>query len=592
MAGYGAPPSGDGARGVTTAAVRALLGAILVVAFALRLHGLDWGLPYLWHPDEKLHIVGLMIYEGRLDPKHFINPSFHLYQVWAAVQLAYWWYPGQYLVVSLHRILPLSDPAHPGRGVQFLAARLSRGVSVLWSVATVGLLFWMGRRTFNVRVGLLAAAFAAVTMGLTSLAHFGTPESVMFCLCLATLAACERVATAGDRRGYVLAGAMLGLAVSTKFTAFVLGAPVLAAHLWGRGWRRAFDLQGLGLLLLCGLVSQVAFFGTTPYAILNWPEFREALDIVWRTGAPEGSLAAAGRSWDAYALWIVNGLGVPLAAWAAGGLVLAARGAWRALRARWHRDAVADGRAVPPAAAAAYVVHLTWIVTYVAFYGMSPHNALRFIMPIAPSLLLLGAVCADRALAMPARRMRRAAAALLVVTGVYSVAYCLEATRMLRHDTRYQAGAWLRSLTLPGYAPVNYFGPEAYLPWFDQPEFRVIYVPFVANRTLTGEAFRAEAEGYLRHTWSLVVDARYYYQRFLDMEDIWPERAAFYRAMLNGRHGPEGYHVVKRFTYPARWWLAPKPEFASPEIVFFAKQELVDDIRTLTGHPGPLTADR
>ncbi len=566
---------------MTPAVVRVLLGGILVLAAALRLQGLDWGLPYLWHPDEKLHIVGLMIHEGRLDPHHFINPSFHLYQVWAAMQLAYWWHPGQYVVVSLHRILPLSDPAHPGRAVQFLAARLSRGVSVLWSVATVALLFWMGRRTFNVRVGLLAAAFGAVTMGLTSLAHFGTPESVMFFLCLATLAACERVATTGDRRGYLLAGALLGLAVSTKFTAFVLGAPVIAAHLWGRGWRRAFDLQALGLLLLCGAASQVAFFGTTPYAILNWPEFRAALDIVWRTGAPEGSLAEAGRSWDAYALWVVNGLGVPLAAWAASGLVLAARGAWTAVRERRRVDG--EPRDAPASrAAAAYVVHLTWIVVYFAFYGMSPHNALRFIMPIAPSLLLLAAVCADRALALPGRRARQAAAAFLVVTGVYSVAYCLEATRMLRHDTRYQAGAWLRSLTLPGYAPVEYFGPEAYLPWFDQPEFRVIYLPFVADRTRTGDAFRAEAEGYLRHTWSLVVDTRYYYQRFLDMVDVWPERAEFYSGLLDGRHAPEGYHVVKRFTYPTRWWLAPKPEFASPEIVFFAKQELVDDIRKLT----------
>lgn len=558
---------------------RLLLGGILLVALALRLQGLDWGLPYLWHPDEKLHIVGLMIHEGTLDPHHFINPSFHLYQVWAAMQLAYWWHPGHAVVVSLHRILPLTDPTHPGRAVQFLAGRLSRGVSVLWSVATVGLLFWMGRRTFNTRVGLLAAGFGAVTMGLTSLAHFGTPESVMFFLCLATLAACERMATRGDWRGYAWAGALLGCAVSTKFTAFVLGGPVLIAHVWGRGWRSAADLRGLGLLLVCGVASQLAFFGTTPYALLNWPEFRAALDIVWRTGAPEGTLAATGRSWDAYALWLVNGLGVPLAAWAVGGLVLAVRGAWGGSDGHAARD---GSESLDDSAArrrAAYVVHLGWIVVYFAFYGMSPHNALRFIMPVAPSLVLLAAVCADRALAWRSPRGRRVAAALLVVTGLYSVAYCLEANRMLRHDTRYQAGAWLRDRTLPGYAPVQYFGPEAYLPWFDQPTFRVIYLPFVADRSLRGQAFRDEADGYLRHTWSLVVDARYYYQRFFDMAETWPERAAFYRDLLEGRHGPEGYHVVQRFSYPPRWWLAPKPEFASPELVFFSKQEVMNDTR-------------
>lgn len=541
---------------------RLLLGGILLLAVALRVHGLDWGLPYLWHPDEKLHIVGLMIHNQSLDPHHFINPSFHLYQVWGAVQLAYWWHPGQSLVVSLHRILPLSDSSHPGRAVQFLAARLSRGVSVAWSVATVGLLFWMGRRTFGTRVGLLAAAGGAVTMGFTNLAHFGTPESVMFLLCLATLAACERMAVRGDWQAYALAGALLGCAVSTKFTAFVLGAPVLAAHLWARGGRGAVDVRGLGLLLAAGVASQVAFFASTPYAIINWTEFRAALDIVWSTGAPEGSLAEVRRSWDTYVLWLVNGLGVPLFVWAAGGVALAVQGV---------RHARADHRAF-------YVIHLTWIVAFIGFFGLSPHNALRFAMPVAPSLLLLGAVFADRLLASPTPALRRSAAALLVATGVYSVGYCVEANQMLRHDTRYQAGAWLRDHPLPAYAPVQYFGPEAYLPWFDQPTFRVTYLPFVANRSLRGEAFREEADGYLQHTWSVVVDARYYYQRFFDMADVWPERADFYRGLLEGRHQPDGYQLVQRFTYPTRWWLAPRPEFASPELVIFTKPEVMADV--------------
>ncbi len=550
-------------------ATRVLLAGILVVAVALRLQGLDWGLPYLWHPDEKLHIVGLMLHNQTLDPHHFINPSFHLYQVWMAVRLAYWWHPGQYLVVSLHRILPLSDPAHPGRAVQMLAARLSRGVSVAWSVALVGVLYWMGRRTFGTRVGLLAAAGAAVTMGLTNLAHFGTPESVMFLMCLLTLAACERIATRGHWRDYALAGFLLGCAVSTKFTAFVLGAPLLVAHVWWYG-RRTAHLRGVGMLLLAGVASQVAFFGTTPFALLNWPEFRAALDIVWRTGAPEGSLAAAGRSWDSYVLWLVNGLGVPLFLWAAGGFALAVR--------EMFRPEASSGAPRDPRRAA-LAVHLTWIVAFIAFFGMSPHNALRFAMPVAPSLLLLGAVGADRVLSSTRGAMRHAAVALLAATGLYSVAYCVEANQMLRHDTRYQAGAWLRNRTLPGYAPVQYFGPEAYLPWFDQPAFRVIYVPFVANRGLRGDAFREEAEGYLQHTWSVVVDAEFYYRRYFDMADTWPERADFYRGLLDGRHKPDGYHLVQRFTYPTRWWLAPKPEFASPEVVIFTKREVLDDIR-------------
>lgn len=548
-----------------------LLAGTLLLALLLRLHGLDWGLPYLWHPDEKLHIVGLMIHNHTLDPHHFINPSFHLYMVWAAMQVAYWWYPGQSVVVALHRILPLTDPTTPGRGVQWLAARLSRGVSVLASTATVGLLFWMARRTFGVRAGLLAAAFGAVTMGMTNLAHFGTPESVMFLMCLATLAACESVAARGTWRTYAVAGVLFGCAVSTKFTAFVLAAPLLTAHVWAHGWHRALAPRPLGQLLVAGLASQVAFFGTTPYAILNWPEFQLALANVWGTGAPSGSLVEARRSWDAYLLWIVNGLGVPLFAWAAAGVAAASYALLRPGSSPLSRER--------PAHRASYAIHLTWIAVYFAFYGLSPHNALRFIMPIAPSLLLLGAAYADRLLSAPRLLARRAVAALLVVTGLYSVAYCVEANQMLRHDTRYQAGAWLRDQGLPDYAPVQYFGPEAYLPWFDHPTFRVIYLPFIADRNLHGQAFRGEAEGYLQHTWSVVAESRYYYQRYFDRADLWPDRAAFYRGLLAGSYGPEGYKVVRRFTWPRRWWLAPKPEFASPEILVITKQEVLDDSR-------------
>jgi hypothetical protein len=62
------------------------------------------------------------------------------------------------------------------------------------------------------------------------------------------------------------------------------------------------------------------------------------------------------------------------------------------------------------------------------------------------------------------------------------------------------------------------------------------------------------------------------------MADVWPERADFYQGLLEGRHEPDGYQLVRRFMYPTRWWLSPTPEFASPDLVVFTKPEVMADV--------------
>ena len=79
------------------------LTVILCASALLGICGLDWGLPYQWHPDEKVQVADAMILERTLEPTHFINPSLHVYATYAAVRLAYAWYPRQ---VIRHQTLP------------------------------------------------------------------------------------------------------------------------------------------------------------------------------------------------------------------------------------------------------------------------------------------------------------------------------------------------------------------------------------------------------------------------------------------------------------------------------------------------------
>ena len=53
-----------------------VLGAILVLALALRLWHLDHGLPYAYNADEELHFVPVAVkmFGGSLNPRYFENP--------------------------------------------------------------------------------------------------------------------------------------------------------------------------------------------------------------------------------------------------------------------------------------------------------------------------------------------------------------------------------------------------------------------------------------------------------------------------------------------------------------------------------------
>src|SRR5262245_22121891 len=84
---------------------------ILLVNLAFDVVGLSWGLPYLWHSDEKIGPANGMIMGRTLHPHYFINPSLHIYATAAALELAYALYPDD---PGPKALPPNMDPAKAG----------------------------------------------------------------------------------------------------------------------------------------------------------------------------------------------------------------------------------------------------------------------------------------------------------------------------------------------------------------------------------------------------------------------------------------------------------------------------------------------
>lgn len=549
------------------------LAVILLVSASLGIRGLDWGLPYRWHPDEKIDVADTMVRERSLEPPHFINPSLHAYVTYVAIRMVYALAPRQTIRYRLDAIVPLTDPTHPDRQLQFLSYRLSRLFSVFFQLGTVLLAFKIATHTFDETIGLITAWFTAVTMGLINMAHFATGESLLFLLCLWALWRFAWVTERGAWRDYAWAGVATGFACSTKYTPWILAVPFLVAHLTGRGTRLGLSGAGVARMSLTFVCTIGGFVATSPFAVLSWPSFRQALIITWYTGAPTGSLAHSERSWIPYIGILGNALGWPLFALALAGLVL---GLWRVL----HDDAGARVRAL-------FLIHIAWTVSFYLFYGITPHRELRFILPIAPTLVLFAAVAAIamvRAVHRP--WVRRAGMASIVFVGLYSTVYSARASHMFTTDTRYTAARWLQALALPSGMSVDYLAVEAYLPHFDRPSFPIHFVPYVMEPRFYGSEFwRAMLRYFDDPAHGVIVDADFYYLRYFtrDGQARHPDRARLYGVLLTGQESP--FRTVARITAQGPWWLDPRPEFVSPEVVVFATRAAVPDSAMMPSMP-------
>jgi hypothetical protein len=555
------------------------LSALLLLSAALGIHGLDWGLPYQWHPDEKIIVADTMVRERTLEPPHFINPSLHAYASYAAVRLAYAFEPRMGIRYRTAGNVELTDPSHPDRPLQFLAFRLSRLLSVAFQLVTVYLLFWTGRHYFDETTALLAAWFGAVTMGLVNMAHFATGESLLFMLCVWALWRFARVADRGRWRDYALAGLATGLACSTKYTPWILAVPFLAAHFGGRGWRGAVSVQGIARMAVTFAWTIGGFVATSPYAVLSWPVFRDAMVVTWLTGAPSGSLAGLERSWIPYIGILANALGWPLFALSLVGCVFATL---RILNR--HAD---------PSLRAGLLIHLSWIVAFYAFYGLTSHRALRFIMPIGPSLVLLAAAAGASLIRSSSHAplawrstARALAIAVTLFVGAYSTVYAVRAAHMFAADTRYTAGRWIQNLALPAGTSVDYFTIESYLPYFDRPAFPLRHLSVVLNTYLRGGDYWNDLMPQLQNpAGGLIVDSDAFYPRFfsLAVQARFPERVHTYKLLFTGQSSP--YRLVARVTSHGPWWLDPRPELVSPEMVIFATPNVVPDEAIMSPMP-------
>ncbi len=394
-----------------------ILAAILLLALVLRVWGIGYGLPLFTQGDEPSLVSGAlrMLQYKTLVPA--LQPDAFR--------------PLYYPPVIPYLLLPLIMPAllvqylvggyeSMGQFGQQVALHLvpvwlvSRLLIALMGVATVAVVYAIGRRLFDRSAGLWAAALLATSFLHISLSHFvrhWVPATFAFSLVILAAVTVYRVPS---RRWYLLGGLFAGLAFGVSYITVVGLVALFLAHCFSHGcdWRRM--LLDRWLWAARGLFIGLAL----TFIALHPQEFFRITTGEDSTATVAKSLAGLVGEYGYHLRTLLNLEPVVLVAAGLGVLFALARRQWREVS-----------------------LIIATPVVYIAVLYLFFHSEVRYIALMLPLLVVAGGYAlAQIARRLPAPGVAGLAVLVLALPTLVAVSY----DRLLTiPDTRQQATAWI-----------------------------------------------------------------------------------------------------------------------------------------------------
>jgi len=413
----------------------AKVGALLlvfVVAVALRVYGLRWGLPgplhsYSYHPDEFLSVnAAFRIYHTRsFDPGIYVYPSLYMYLSALAISVG------------------LGYGVAPSLTFVYLAARI---VTVIMSVAAVVATWWAGRMLFGNVVGLVAALILCIAPLHVQHSHFATVDVPSTFFVALALGFAGLIISRGLWRDYAIAGTFSGFAAGTKYNAGLVILAALTSHLLRRNAKG--DAQWLKTMT-AAICAGTAFVISTPGFLLRYEAFRtDFLSEVSHVSTGHGLVFAGTGNGIVYnflsSLWY--GLGPVMA------VMLVISVLWAVVRF--------DRRALLVTA---------FLVPYYVLISLSQVRFARYTLPMYPAAAILIAFMAvDFYLLLAQRKLAGIRVIWIsVITGMmlFTLWYTVNLTSVFgRTDPRDRAARWI-FMHIPRGSRIGVIE----VPWFYSP---------------------------------------------------------------------------------------------------------------------------
>jgi hypothetical protein len=487
----------------------------MLVALAIRLWGIDYALPYLYHPDEPDYAATAqrIFKTGDLNPHVFNYPSV-FYYLNAAAYVPF--YLGGKLLGVVHSRADLAAPQKFTLGIAYTdmpeTILLGRWLTVAFGVGTVVLVFLIGRKLFQSDiVGLLAALITAISGANVFNSRAITPDTYVTFFVMLAFWGAVLVFREGKTWHYIFAGVAAGLAASSKYNGAIILLALIAAHLLRNEFKGLKDWRIYTALALSGL----AFFAGTPFALLDFQSFfvgfeSEALHY------STGHLGMEGDTFNFYMTQLLSGDG-PIA-------ILAALEVVRGILVR----------------SKAVILLSVFPVVYLLFISQFIVRNDRTLLPLTPFVYLLGAsfllsllTLKDRLQPVARKVLVAAMAGVVLICVAYPLQTMLVGTtqRISEAQNRETARMWVNQNVPLGARIVI----EAYSVLPDTKRFAIAVTNSLIERT--PEQYTTEGFDYL-------ISSQHQAGRFFKELHNYPTEVARYQALFHA------FQLVQTFPHP------------------------------------------
>ncbi|MDZ7372001.1 MAG: glycosyltransferase family 39 protein [candidate division KSB1 bacterium] len=477
---------------------RLALAAVLLMALIWRIWKIEDRLPYVYHADEPRWVkISQDIFKtGNLNP-HFFNYPSMLFYVNAAAYAPY------YLIgkttgkfSSPQDILPAHNQVMGSYFVPYPSTMImGRLITALFNLATVGLVYFIGKRLGGPAVGLIAALFLAVEPTNIDNARIVGPDALMTFFCVAVSAFALQILDRGRLRDYLAAGLAVGFAVASKYNAVLIAAVIPVAHAL-RGNRPILDNRPL----YAALAGIAGFLFVMPFALLDFRTFiRQAL---WEAShySRAGHPGMEGKALFWYLRYMAK-TGAPLYLFAA----------LQILRGILHRHR-------------STLLLSAFPVTYFAFISLMKVRNDRTFLPIIPFAALLAAqfilYLHQEILRRTKGRFSFAAVLLVLLVLLQPLRLTLrEHATHLRPDSRDLAREWVYANIPQG----SKIAVESYSPYIDPQRYQVQGFHKLIDQS---------AEAYLAQGFQVIIFSQGMYGRFFREPQRYADEIARYQALF------------------------------------------------------------
>jgi hypothetical protein len=339
-----------------------------------------------------------------------------------------------------------------------------RALSGLLDLFTLIFMFFIGKRLYGVKVGVLAAALGAATVLQIQQSHFYTADIFAAFFVVAAMFFIIRLGDTFSWPDTIAAGAASGLALASRINvAPVVGILAVALFIpvfsrWRDPQRKATIENAIARLVVAAIVALITFRIFMPYAFDGLLHFDERwtanMDWAQRINSGEDPGGPPGIQWSARTPLVfpwVNivfwGMGLPLGLTAWIGWAWAAWQTFLTPYLKNRHGKIADW--ISGVAQSRHLLIWIWVTGYFVWMGSAWVKSIRYQLPIYPFLSILAAAVLIAFLEW-AFRARRAtlwravsiAVVAFVIVGAYGWAFAF--TDIYRQTTtRVAASQWI-----------------------------------------------------------------------------------------------------------------------------------------------------